>query len=118
MFETNSRHKYMFILWLSVFAAVLSPIYLYSSCRDISSALKPATALNVVAEPNIPEENNSLTNAGKDARDASMRLAARSATTGFKPSLEMKENVDFLLTPALLMQEALSEDVIITYPSE
>jgi hypothetical protein len=34
------------------------------------------------------------------------------------PSLEMKENVDFFLTPALLVQECISEDVIITYPGE
>jgi len=40
------------------------------------------------------------------------------ATTGFRPSLEMKENVDFLLTPALLMQEVLSDEIITTYPSE
>lgn len=33
-------------------------------------------------------------------------------------SLEMKENVDFLLTPAILVQEALSSDVIQTYPAE
>jgi len=36
----------------------------------------------------------------------------------FEPSLEMKENVDFLLTPALLVQEAISEGIVITYPSE
>jgi hypothetical protein len=30
----------------------------------------------------------------------------------------MKEHVDFLLTPALLVQEAISEDIIITYPTE
>lgn len=34
------------------------------------------------------------------------------------PSLEMKEATDFLLTPALLVQEAISPDVIITYPTE
>jgi len=34
------------------------------------------------------------------------------------PSLKMKENVDFLLTPALLVQECISEDVLITYPQE
>ena len=34
------------------------------------------------------------------------------------PSLEMKENVDFFLTPALLVQESISENVIITYPGE
>lgn len=36
----------------------------------------------------------------------------------FQPSLEMKENADFLLTTALLMQEALSDDIVITYPTE
>jgi hypothetical protein len=36
----------------------------------------------------------------------------------FQTSLEMKENVDFLLTPALLVQEIISDDVLITYPSE
>ncbi len=40
------------------------------------------------------------------------------ATQVFEPSLEMKENVDFLLTPALLLQEAMSEDILLTYPSE
>jgi hypothetical protein len=49
---------------------------------------------------------------------AAFRSASRSATTGFAPSLEMKENMDFLLTPALLVQEAMSEDVVATYPSE
>lgn len=34
------------------------------------------------------------------------------------PSLEMKENVDFLLTPAIMVQEAMSLDVIPTYPAE
>jgi len=51
-------------------------------------------------------------------RVAAFRSASKAATTGFEVSLEMKENVDFLLTPALLVQEAMSEDVIVTYPSE
>ncbi|MFX0200717.1 MAG: hypothetical protein ACFFCW_31745 [Candidatus Hodarchaeota archaeon] len=42
----------------------------------------------------------------------------RAATQGFEPSLEMKENVDFILTPSLLVQEVISDDVVITYPSE
>lgn len=49
---------------------------------------------------------------------AVLQSANKAVTAGFEPSLEMKENVDFLLTPALLVQEALSEDVIVTYPSE
>jgi len=48
---------------------------------------------------------------------------ARQIATGygggpFKPSLDMKEHVDFFLTPAFLVQEAISDDVIITYPTE
>ena len=46
------------------------------------------------------------------------RLLSTHLGVAFEASLEMKENVDFLLTPALLMQEALSEDIVITYPSE
>jgi hypothetical protein len=33
-------------------------------------------------------------------------------------SLEVREQIDFLLTPALLVQEAVSDDVILTYPEE
>ena len=36
----------------------------------------------------------------------------------FQPSLEMKECADFLLTPAILVQEALSDDIVMTYPTE
>jgi hypothetical protein len=36
----------------------------------------------------------------------------------FRPSLEMREKVDFLLTPALLIQETLSENIVTTYPEE
>jgi len=46
------------------------------------------------------------------------RLAASYGLGPFQPSLEMKENADFFLTPALLVQEAISDDVIITYPTE
>jgi hypothetical protein len=33
-------------------------------------------------------------------------------------SLAVREQVDFLLTPALLAQEAVSEDIVLTYPEE
>lgn len=46
------------------------------------------------------------------------RLLSTHLSVTFEASLEMKENVDFLLTPALLVQEAISEDIVITYPSE
>lgn len=33
-------------------------------------------------------------------------------------SLEMRENVDFLLTPALIVQGAITEGAIVSYPEE
>lgn len=36
----------------------------------------------------------------------------------FQQSLKMKEYADYLLTPALLVQEAICDDIIITYPTE
>ena len=33
-------------------------------------------------------------------------------------SLAVREQVDFLLTPALLVQEAVSDGVVLTYPEE
>ncbi len=38
--------------------------------------------------------------------------------SSYEPSMEMRENVVFVLSPALLMQEALSPDLVITYPNE
>jgi hypothetical protein len=46
------------------------------------------------------------------------KMLSRRPVSNFQISLEMKENVDFLLTPALLVQEVISDDVVITYPSE
>jgi hypothetical protein len=33
-------------------------------------------------------------------------------------SLEIREQIDFRLTPALLVQEAISDGIILTYPEE
>ena len=46
------------------------------------------------------------------------RIASGYGMGPFKPSLEMKENADFLLTPALLVQEALCDYIVMTYPTE
>jgi hypothetical protein len=92
------------LVWLAVLLGALIPIFL---CIRFSS-----TASASAKDPNDP--------AGLRARAeaAALQAAIRAATTNFAPSLEMKENVDFLLTPALLVQEAMSDDLIITYPSE
>jgi len=118
MFETISKHRHMCLQWLMVFTYVLNPIYLSLSCRDFGGDFEPATAFSISMEPNSPAENESLTDTERRAQSAALRAATRMATTGFRPSLEMKENVDFLLTPAMLTQEVLSDEIITTYPSE
>ena len=61
-------------------------------------------------------EGNS--DSGRKTQAQSQNNPLRSTLSNFQASLEMKENADFLLTPAILVQEAISEDVVITYPSE
>lgn len=102
MFETDSRYKIKCLVWLVVMLEALMTIYL---SMGSNRALTPTM-------------NRQAADAKERARDASLRVASKTATAGAMPSLEMKENVDFLLTPALIVQEVLSEDVIKTYPSE
>jgi hypothetical protein len=69
----------------------------------------------------IPEDPRASAVApGASHRQASSaeRVANAVVSSPFKASLEMKENVDFLLTPALVMQQAVSGDGAIIYPSE
>ena len=60
--------------------------------------------------------NNILDRAQEE--EAIKTRAAEKLAINYRPSLQMKENVDFLLTPALLIQEAISPNVVLTYPSE
>lgn len=45
-------------------------------------------------------------------------LAAGYVGESFRASLETREAVEFLLTPAILVQEAISEHLFQTYPME
>lgn len=104
MFKTYSRNRRKYLLWLAVFSTALVPICLSLIFFNRVSAL--AKDPNITADPR------------QRSRVAVLRSSSMTATMVFRPSLEMKENVDFLLTPALLVQEAISDDIIITYPSE
>jgi hypothetical protein len=56
---------------------------------------------------------------GKD--EEAMRLEFAVLGTDYRALdfvLVMQEQVDFLLTPALLVQEAVSENVVLTYPDD
>jgi hypothetical protein len=70
------------------------------------------------SSPTIFNDPNAAARAIAQKRAAQERQIINSATQAFQPSLETKENVDFILTPALLMQEVMSQDIVITYPTE
>jgi hypothetical protein len=104
MFKTDPRRKRNRLVWVVVLLGATMPICLF--VRSLNSASASAK------DHHIPADLRAR------AEAAALQAATRAATTNFTPSLEMKENVDFLLTPALLVQEAMSDDLIITYPSE
>jgi hypothetical protein len=54
----------------------------------------------------------------QDIQEMARTLATRRMSENFVPSLKSRESADFLLTPAILMQEAITEGVVLTYPSE
>ena len=78
-------------------------------------SFKRAPAGNTAPAPNRSRTNSRI-RSGQGLE--SLRKSLKGTSVNFQTSLEMKENVDFLLTPALLVQEIISEDVVITYPSE
>lgn len=50
--------------------------------------------------------------------DTFREIVERMVLPNFETSLEMKENADFLLTPAFLVQGAISDQAVLTYPAE
>jgi hypothetical protein len=93
-------------------------ILLYSVMVGLSFALlnsdvgwnKNATSAAPVNAPALNAEET----INKVAGD----LAGRQVSEGFSASLNARESADFILTPALLVQDAISDDAIPTYPSE
>ena len=108
MLEESSGRVRRHLAMVMVLLVVSIPLWL--SCR--------ATETRNVARSAPAEPNASASEKAATKRDPVARRAATSVAVGFKPSLEMKENVDFLLTPALIVQQAVSGDGAIIYPSE
>ena len=100
----------------------------YSTCIKIrTGSVKTLVALlllilltQVLGDNQSPRSPRSRSGPVSEAHK--QRIAGQIASVyglgPFQPSLEMKENADFLLTPALLFQEAISNDIVITYPTE
>lgn len=104
MIGKNVNTKGLFLSQAAVLVAAILLLCFREAPADstVSSAKDPNTRGTVTARKDTAFE----------------KVLSRVPVGNFQTSLEMKENVDFLLTPALLVQEAISDDVVITYPSE
>ena len=97
------RRRMAFLCTLASLEALLLLCWPLTSAGDYS------------AKQNAPRVDEPI---WMQASPSTRRQVLSAATQSFVPSLEMRENVDFLLTPALLVQEAMSADIVVTYPSE
>jgi len=81
----------------------LRPTILLAILTPVSLSLGSHNGASVASDPGISLDRKAR------AEAAALKAASNAATLGFKPSLEMKENADFLLMPALVVQEAMSD---------
>jgi hypothetical protein len=71
------------------------------------------------ATNNLNNQNQIFSKSDLNMSSEFARAAAcRNVEANFRPSLEMMESVDYLLSPALIIQGSLNNSVIPTYPSE
>jgi hypothetical protein len=93
----------------------LFPIWRLFCCEFGSRETKPARTINKPKDI-IVDLNAALEITGPNGIVGDIESGV---LTGLSmPSLEMRENVDFLLTPAIIVQECISDDVIVVYPDE
>jgi hypothetical protein len=93
---------------IGLFVAVNVAIFLIGRSDRPSPLDKPESV-----GPRIPPQSLPINPIGLAGE-----VAAGTFTGPSMVSLEMRENVDFLLTPGLLVQQAITEGAIVTYPEE
>lgn len=59
-----------------------------------------------------------MTRPQADDRLSAREIATRHAIPNFELSFEVRENADFILTPAILVQEAIADTIVLTYPEQ
>jgi hypothetical protein len=71
-------------------------------------------------EPVVPDRSVALSSRSptQELQEIARTLASSKVSEFFAVSLNAREAADFLLTPAILTQEAISDGVLLTYPSE
>jgi hypothetical protein len=104
MSKRNASKKKVYLLYLVVPIGIVLAV-----CFSLASG-----SSTIIDIKNTNNSDSILGGANPTVREQILKAA----TQPFDPSLEMKENVDFLLTPALIVQQAVSDNVVITYPSE
>lgn len=101
-------------------AAVL--LVMLASCgRDPSPDSEPSS--DSAHTPRAADETEHAEKKPEITLESMVRHAvAESAETSLaspsSPSLEMRENADFILSPALLVQDWLDPNSVVTYPQE
>jgi len=100
----------------------------YVKCLRVIKKLIPVTVAIVLLiflsqvlggnQKKRPPKSSMVPVPEKHKQRIARQLASGFGLGPFQPSLEIKEDTDFFLTPALLVQEAICDDVIITYPTE
>ena len=101
-----SRVPRIMAIVLFVIAANVITFWLFSPSRE---GIRPRLGPQAKFQP-VPLPSNPF-GAGGDAE-------VKMLTVPSLVSLEMRENVDFLLTPALIVQGAITEGAIVSYPEE
>lgn len=84
----------------------------------ISVALGLVMGAARAPDSGLPPVIQRLSEARSSAESAAAMRALQVHPRMAEPSLAVREQVDSLLTPALLVQEAISDDVVLTYPEE
>jgi hypothetical protein len=92
-----------FLLVIYIFTTLFLTIF--SATSSDTNTLIPQTR---IIDSKEPRKNPKFARA----------LASQNVDANFRPSLEMMEAVDYLLSPALIINDALDLSVIPTYPSE
>ena len=104
--QQTRRHSLMRTLYHStVIAGIVSPLLFWTQVTGAHRDTLTGTSNVGTAEVSLAEIT-------------ARKLASNHPLVNFDVSLAVKEDADFLLTPALLVQEALREDVVVTYPTE
>jgi hypothetical protein len=99
--KSNQKSTAECCLWLPFSLCVLMVVC--ASPRGLGMSTSMPAERGIAADPNDP------------SRGTARQSAGRMASMGFETSLEMKENVGFLLTPALLARESLTDDKTVAF---